>query len=85
MKVPLETKNRTTILSSIPLLDVYSEKVLVSQSALCNPMDYSMPSSSIHGFPRQEYWTCHFLLQGIFPTQGLNLGLPHRRRATSEA
>ena len=20
---------------------------------------------------------CHFLLQGIFPTQGLNLGLPH--------
>ena len=23
---------------------------------------------------------CHFLLQGIFPTQGLNLGLPHRRQ-----
>ena len=23
------------------------------------------------GFPRQEYWSdCHFLLQGIFPTQG---------------
>ena len=21
--------------------------------------------------------SCHFLLQGIFPTQGLNLGLPH--------
>ena len=28
------------------------------------------------GFPRQEYWNgCHFLVQGIFPTQGLNLGL----------
>ena len=23
---------------------------------------------------------CHFLLWGIFPTQGLNLGLPHSRR-----
>ena len=22
---------------------------------------------------------CHFLLQGTFPTQGLNLGLPHCR------
>ena len=32
------------------------------------------------GFSRQEYWGCHSLLQGIFPTQGLNLGLPHCRR-----
>ena len=24
------------------------------------------------GFPRQEHWSCHFLLQGIFLTQGLN-------------
>ena len=23
---------------------------------------------------------CHFLLQGIFATQGLNLGLPHYRQ-----
>ena len=23
---------------------------------------------------------CHFLLQGIFPTQGLNLGLPHYKQ-----
>ena len=23
-------------------------------------------------FSRQEYWSCHFLLQGIFPTQGPN-------------
>ena len=30
------------------------------------------------GFSRQEYQSgFHFLLQGIFPTQGLNLGLPH--------
>ena len=32
------------------------------------------------GFSRQEYWMgCHALLQGIFPTQGLNPGLPHCR------
>ena len=30
------------------------------------------------GFPRQEYWSGFpFLSPGIFPTQGLNLGLPH--------
>ena len=30
------------------------------------------------GFSRQEYWNgCHFLLQGIFLTQGLNPGLLH--------
>ena len=33
---------------------------------LCNPMDYSPPGSSVHVI---------FLLQGIFPIQGLNLGL----------
>ena len=34
------------------------------------------------GFPRQEYWSilgeyCHFLLQGIFPTQGSNPNILH--------
>ena len=32
------------------------------------------------GFSRQEYWSgLHFLLQGIFLTQGLNPGLLHHR------
>ena len=32
-------------------------------------------------FSRQEYWkSCHFLLQGIFLTQRLNLGLLHFRQ-----
>ena len=32
-------------------------------------------------FSRQEYWSgCRFLLQGIFPTQGSNPGLPHFRQ-----
>ena len=37
---------------------------------------YEAPSSM--GFSRKEYWSgCHFLLQGIFPTQGSKPGLLH--------
>ena len=40
---------------------------------------YQAPPSM--GFSRQEYWSgCHFLLQGIFPTQGSNPGLQHSRQ-----
>ena len=48
---------------------------------LCDPMDYSPPSSSglWRGFgifqARNTGVSCHFLLQGIFPTQGSNLHL----------
>ena len=46
---------------------------------LCNPMDCTPPGSSVHGnSPGKNTGVgCHFLLQGIFPTQGLNLGLLH--------
>ena len=50
----------------------------VAQSCLtlCNPMGYSLAAPLSMGFPRQEYWRgCHFLLQGIFLTQGSNPGL----------
>ena len=45
---------------------------------LCDPMDYSPPGSSVHGDSpgRNTGVGCHALLQGIFPTQGSNLGLP---------
>ena len=37
---------------------------------LCDPLDCSPPGFSSMGFLRQEYWSgCHFLLQGIVPTQ----------------
>ena len=32
-------------------------KSLQSCPTLCDPMDYSQPGSSIHGFFRQEYWS----------------------------
>ena len=46
---------------------------------LCDPMDYSPLGSSVHGiFPGKNTRVgCHFLLQGIFPTQGLNPHLLH--------
>ena len=53
----------------------------LSRVQLWRPTGCSPPGSSVHGFSRQEYWSgCHFLLQGFFPTQGLNLGLLHCRQ-----
>ena len=53
---------------------------------LCNPMDCSPPGSSIHGdFPGKHTEVgCHALLQGIFPTQGLNPDLPHYRQILNQ-
>ena len=54
---------------------------LVTQSdpTLWDPMDCSPPGSSVHGdSPGKNTGVgCHALLQGIFPIQGLNPGLPH--------
>ena len=49
---------------------------------LCNPMDCSLPGSSVHGnSPGKNTGVgCHALLQGIFPSQGSNPGLPHGRQ-----
>ena len=56
---------------------------LVAQSCptLWDPMDYSLPGSSIHeDSPGQNTGAgCHAFLQGIFPTQGSNTGLSHCR------
>ena len=91
-------------------------EVAQSCPTLSDPMDCSLPGSSIMGFSRQEYWSgvplpslesrsvvfnslqlyglynpwnypgqntgvgsCS-LIQGIFPTQGLNPGLLHSRQ-----
>ena len=43
-------------------------------------MDCSLPGSSVHGivpWGKNIGVGCHFLLQGIFPTQGSNLGFLH--------
>ena len=56
---------------------------LVTQSSLtfCDSMDCRPPGSSVHGDSpgKNARVGCHALLQGIFPIQGSNSGLPHHR------
>ena len=49
---------------------------------LCKPMYCSPPGCSVHGDSpgKNTGEGCHFLLQGIFPTQASNLGLLHCRQ-----
>ena len=53
-------------------------------SSLSHAQHFGTPWNVAHraplsiGFPGHEYWVgCHFLLQGIFPTQGSNPSLLH--------
>ena len=58
-------------------------KVLVAQSCptFCDPIDCCPTDSSVHGILLVRTGVgCPSLLQGIFPTQGLNLGLLHCRQ-----
>ena len=54
----------------------------LSRVWLCNPMDCSLPGFSIHGIfqARVLEWVAISFSRGIFPTQGLNSGLPHCRQ-----
>ena len=56
-------------------------KVVQLCPTLCDPVDVVVvvcQAALSMEFSRQEYGVgCHFLLQGIFPTQGLNPDLPH--------
>ena len=77
----LEKINITSICIS---LQGYSAHVL-SRSVISDSLWpcglYSPPGSSVHGdSPSKNTGVgCHALLQGIFPTQGLNPGLRHYR------
>ena len=53
---------------------------VVSES--CDPMDCSLPDSSVHGILQARIleWVTISFSRGIFPTQGLKLGLLHCRR-----
>ena len=59
-------------------------KKLIDQSCLtlCNPMDYSPPRNSVHGILQVRIleWVAIPSSRGIFPTQGLNLGLLYYRQ-----
>ena len=54
-------------------------RCLCAQSCLtfCNPMDWSPPGSSVHGFSRQEYWTgLPFPSPGDLPNPGIKPASP---------
>ena len=55
---------------------------LLSLSNSCDLMDCSLPDSSVHGDSpvKNTRMGYHALLQGTFPTQGSNPGLPHYRQ-----
>ena len=57
-------------------------KVTQSCLTLCDSMDCSTPGSSVHGDcpGKSTGMGCHSLLQGMFPTWGLNPGFPHYRQ-----
>ena len=59
---------------------------------LCDPMDCSLPGSSVHGILQARIleWVAIPFSKGIFPTQGSNSGILHCRQflyqgATREA
>ena len=56
--------------------------VIQSCLTLCNPMDSSLPGSSVHGIfqARILEWVCHFLLQRIFPTPRDRTRVSHCRQ-----
>ena len=60
--------------SVLEKLCVLSESCLT----LCDPMDCNQPGSSVHGIDpgKSIGMGCHFLLQGLFLTQGLNTHRP---------
>ena len=77
--------NPGSILTEI--IQIQKDKCLLclvtpSCPTLCGSMDCSPPGSSVHrNSPGKNNGVgCHALLQGIFPTQGLNPGLPHCRQ-----
>ena len=63
-------------------LQVSRKKIAQLCPTLCDRMYCSLPGFSVHGIfqARVPGVGCHFLLQGVFPTQGSNPGLLHCRQ-----
>jgi len=65
-------------------VSLYVAMCLIAQlcPTLCDPMNCTLSGSSVLGdsLGKNTGVGCHSLLQGIFPTQGLNPGLLHCRQ-----
>ena len=75
------TLGRLNSLRHISFFKHLKVKVIVAQPCLTfhKSMGCSPPGSSVHGILQARIleWVCHSFLLGVFPTQGLNLGLLH--------
>ena len=71
-------KNRAALTRVVIVVFVYS---LNCVSLFCDPRDCSPSDSSVPGILQTGILElgCHFLLQGIFPTQGSNPNLLHQQ------
>jgi len=77
--------NLSLLQQILPTQELKWSEVTQSCPILCDPMDCSLPGSeeplSPWNFPGKSTGVgCHFLLQGIFPTQGSNPGLEYCRQ-----
>ena len=54
----------------------FESEVTQSCPTLCDPMDYSLPGSSIRGFSRQEYWSGLPFPSPDLPHPGIEPGSP---------
>ena len=81
---PCEFAWKQIIFPLRPVMTMCCVLCLVAQlcPTLCNSVDCTPPGPSVHGdSPGKNTGVgCHALLQGIFPTQGLNPSLPHHRQ-----
>ena len=71
-------KERVGQLKTVALAYTHKAKSLSRIQLFATPWTVAYQASPSMGFPRREYWSgLPFLLQEIFPTQGLNPGLLH--------
>ena len=80
VSIEMPSGGSSDLLSCSPLL-FNPSKVLVAQSCstLCDPVDHQAPLS-VEFCSKSTGVRCHFLLQGIFPTQGSKPGLLYYRQ-----
>ena len=73
---------RETWVQSLGWEDLLEEGMATHSSILDwrIPMDRGAWQPTVHSTGKNTGLGCHALLQGIFPTQGLNPGLPHCRQ-----
>ena len=76
-KVLLITRRYFEILCCVNHFVLLFSLQILSKS-FANPWSLAQQASASMGFPKQEYWSeLYFLLQAIFPNQGLNPHLLH--------